>query len=47
MSNYSASIASFIKVWFIDPDTAMNPNLNYAQMDRGPDGQNGTHTGVL
>jgi hypothetical protein len=47
MSNYSASAANAVKVWFIDPDTAMNPNLNYAQMIRGPGGQNGTHLGVL
>jgi hypothetical protein len=25
----------------------MNPNLNYAQMARGPNGQVGQHTGVL
>jgi len=25
----------------------MNPNLNYAQMARGPEGQVGQHTGVL
>lgn len=25
----------------------MSPNLNYAQMARGPDGQIGQHTGVL
>ena len=25
----------------------MNPNLNFAQMQRGPDGQTGSRTGVL
>jgi hypothetical protein len=31
----------FINAWFLDADTAMNPNLNYAQMDGGPTGQVG------
>lgn len=46
-ANYSQLAARFIEVWFIDADTAMNPNLNYAQMSGGPAGQVGTHTGVL
>ncbi|KAI0342368.1 chondroitin AC/alginate lyase [Trametopsis cervina] len=46
-SVYSSRVATFIKAWFLDPDTFMNPNLNYAQMQRGPDGQTGTHTGIL
>lgn len=37
----------FLKTWFLDPATKMNPNLNYAQMFRGPKGQIGRHTGVL
>lgn len=47
-STFSATAASYINTWFLDPATSMNPNLNYAQMTRGPGaGQNGTHTGVL
>ncbi|KAH9903346.1 chondroitin AC/alginate lyase [Cubamyces lactineus] len=46
-AQYSANVARFVKTWFVDPDTAMNPNLNYAQMARGPNGQVGQHTGVL
>lgn len=46
-SLYSSRVATYIKAWFLDSDTYMNPNLNYAQMERGPTGQNGTHTGVL
>lgn len=46
-SNYSANVANYVDTWFINPNTAMNPNLNYAQMMRGPNGQVGTHTGVL
>ncbi|KAJ7151336.1 chondroitin AC/alginate lyase [Mycena crocata] len=44
---HSQNIVKFIKAWFLDADTGMNPNLNYAQMNRGPNGQTGTHTGVL
>ena len=44
---YPQRVAQFINAWFLDPDTFMNPNLNYAQMPRGVDGQNGSHTGVL
>ncbi|KAI0827307.1 chondroitin AC/alginate lyase [Trametes gibbosa] len=44
---YAANVANFIKAWFLDPETAMKPNLDYAQMKRGPDGQVGQHTGVL
>ena len=44
---YAESAAHFVDVWFLDADTGMNPNLNFAQMQRGPTGQNGTHTGIL
>lgn len=46
-SNYSANAANYIDTWFVNPNTAQTPNLQYAQMDRGPDGQIGTHTGLL
>ena len=46
-SLYSSRVVTYINAWFLDPDTYMNPNLNYAQMERGPTGQNGTHTGLL
>jgi len=46
-SKYSANLARFVNVWFINPATKMNPNLNFAQINRGPNGQNGTHTGIL
>ena len=41
------SLAKFLKIWFLDEATRMNPNLNYAQMQRGPNGQTGSNTGVL
>ncbi|KAF7354072.1 Chondroitin AC/alginate lyase [Mycena venus] len=47
-SVYSQNVAKFVNTWFLDADTAMNPNLNYAQMNRGPgSGQNGSYTGIL
>ena len=44
---YATNVAQWIDAWFLSNDTGMNPNLNYAQMSGGPDGQVGTHTGVL
>ncbi|KAJ7032159.1 chondroitin AC/alginate lyase [Mycena alexandri] len=46
-SVYSQNVVRFITTWFLDPDTAMNPNLDYSQMDGGPNGQTGTFTGML
>ncbi|KAH9046601.1 chondroitin AC/alginate lyase [Lactarius hengduanensis] len=46
-SVYSANVANWINTWFLAPDTYMNPNLNYAQVVRGPGANTGTHTGVL
>lgn len=40
-------LVNFIKTWFLDEETMMNPNVKYAQLARGPDGQVGQHTGVL
>jgi len=36
-SAYAAKAAEFLRVWFLNPQTAMNPNLNYAQQVRGKD----------
>jgi Alginate lyase len=44
---YEQNAVGFIYTWFLNPDTKMNPNLKYAQMDRGPKGQMGAHTGIL
>ncbi|KAJ7111643.1 chondroitin AC/alginate lyase [Mycena crocata] len=46
-SVYSQNVAKFIDTWFLNADTGMNPNLKYAQMNRGPNGQNGEYTGIL
>jgi hypothetical protein len=44
---YASNAATEIKTWFIDSATVMTPNLNYAQLKRGPGTQIGQHTGVL
>ncbi|RXK35016.1 hypothetical protein M231_07719 [Tremella mesenterica] len=46
---WSSAINSSLYTFFIDPDTYMNPNLDYAQVVRGRDNlnQTGKHTGVL
>lgn len=37
----------WIRAWFITPATRMNPNLDYAQVRLGHDGNRGNPTGVL
>ena len=46
-AKYSANAAHYIDTWFVNPSTAQTPNLQYAQMERGPKGQIGAHTGLL
>ena len=44
---YMNNAVNYIDTWFIDPDTFMLPNLDFAQGQRGVGGTNGSHTGVL
>ncbi|CEL56846.1 hypothetical protein RSOLAG1IB_08124 [Rhizoctonia solani AG-1 IB] len=44
---FSRNIVKAIHTWFISPETSMNPNLDYAQLLRGPGEQKGSHTGIL
>ena len=44
---YANKAVSFIRTWFLDEDTFMNPNLNFSQIHRGPGVQKGNHCGVL
>ncbi|KAI0639288.1 chondroitin AC/alginate lyase [Trametes polyzona] len=47
--SYSQNVARFVDAWFLTPATAMNPNVNYGQLVRGPGKahQIGTYTGIL
>ncbi len=42
---YAAQAAKFARVWFLDPATRMNPNLNFAQAVSGVN--EGRSTGIL
>ena len=44
---YAAKAAEFLRAWFLDEDTRMNPNLEYAQMVPGVNGGKGRSYGVL
>ncbi|KAI0795475.1 chondroitin AC/alginate lyase [Abortiporus biennis] len=46
-TQWDAQIAKMLKAWFLDPETSMNPNLQFAQMRRGPGNEKGTHEGIL
>lgn len=44
---YAKKASDLIRVWFIDKSTRMNPNLEYAQMVPGRNGNKGRISGVL
>ncbi|KAJ3196137.1 hypothetical protein HK101_009970 [Irineochytrium annulatum] len=44
---YANETARIIRQWFLDPDTAMNPHLNYSSVVKGLNGGFGRNTGVL
>lgn len=50
-TTYAQRTTDYIRTWFLDEETRMNPNLEYAQMVRGPreDGSppRGARTGIL
>lgn len=46
-SIYSQHINDALHTFFVRNETAMNPNLEYAQVVRGPGNQTGKHTGIL
>ena len=39
--------ALLLRTWFLDPETRMNPHLNYAQVQMGHNGNRGTSFGVI
>ena len=44
---YATHVNEAINTFFVNQSTRMNPNLNYAQVIRGPGDQSGDKTGVL
>lgn len=44
-SKYADKAREIIQVWFLDPATAMNPNMNYAQAVKGKN--SGTKSGII
>ncbi|MBQ8673083.1 MAG: alginate lyase family protein [Bacteroides sp.] len=44
---YARKAAQLLRVWFLDKETCMNPNLNYAQVSRGHHGDKGRSYGVI
>ena len=44
---YADKAVEQVKVWFVNADTRMNPNMNYAQMVPGKNGNLGNTFGVL
>lgn len=44
---YAAKAAELVRVWFINPETRMNPNMNYAQMIPGHNGGKGRGFGMI
>ncbi|KAF8310497.1 chondroitin AC/alginate lyase [Clavulina sp. PMI_390] len=44
---HAANVDHWINTWFVNNATAMDPNLNYAQLIRGVGKNVGSHTGLL
>lgn len=45
--NYAQKATELITNWFLDEDTGMNPNLNYAQVIKGVNNSNGSLQGII
>ena len=44
---YGEYAAKLVRVWFVDPNTAMNPHLKYSQVRRGHNGNLGPGSGII
>lgn len=46
-TDFAAHGAAFVRTWFVDPATRMNPHLRYAQVRTGHDGNHGSRYGII
>jgi len=46
-SEYAKKAAEQVRVWFLNPETKMNPNLNYAQFVSGVNDNKGRSAGII
>src|SRR5690606_26177903 len=46
-SRYARHAASLVRTWFLEPETAMNPHLEYAQVRWGHNGNKGSSSGII
>lgn len=46
-NKFTSKAYNQIRSWFINPETAMNPNLNYSQVVMGKNGNKGTPSGLI
>ena len=44
---YASKAEELLRVWFLNKSTGMNPNLQYAEVVRGENNNNGTMRGIL
>ena len=44
---YAERAAMLLRHWFINPETRMNPHLNFAQVKPGHNGNKGSSSGVI
>jgi hypothetical protein len=44
---YASKAVELLRVWFLNNSTGMNPNLQYAEVVRGENNNNGTMRGIL
>ncbi|KAK0465420.1 chondroitin AC/alginate lyase [Desarmillaria tabescens] len=45
--SYSKNFVDGLNYFYLNPESKMNPNMNYGQVARGPTSQTGTFTGIL
>ena len=46
-ARFAQHAVALIKRWFLDPETAMNPHLRYAQVRRGHNDDQGSNFGII